>query len=813
MASKSTIEVRILGDNKGLKDSLDDSESKIGAFAGNAGKIAAAAAVAVGGAVVVALGKGFTDALAAQDNDALIAARLGLDPARAAELGDVAASAYRNAWGDSLAATTDTVTALAGSFEGLNDTSLENLTGQAIALGDVFGIDVAQGVQTASELVSSGLVASADEAFDLLTRGLQEMPPAIRDELLAASNEYGDFFADLGISGDTAFAKLTEFAEGGVYGIDKFGDALKELTIRGTDMSTASVAAYEAAGLSAEDMSQRFLAGGDVARGALEETAAGLLSIEDPVERANAAIALFGTPLEDLSVTEIPGFLEGLTDMSSGLGDVQGAAQDMADTVGGTTSAKLESFKRRALGGLADFAANNLLPPFESFLEWSEENWPNIRDAVTDAFDAVVDAWDRYGQPVFDGIVDVGGTVVAFFEESWPKVQDAVVATFDWVRNNKDVVIGALIGIGVAVATILVPAFVAWAASATAAAAATLVAAAPFIAVGAALAAVGAAAVWAYQNVDWFRDAVDTVARFFVDTVWPILQDTWAIIVEVVTAIVSTIRENWDTIQAVTTAVFDAIWGYLEAIWNTIYGLVDGYITAVRGIIQTITSLIRGDWEGVWNGIKTFIDGIWTAIKAVVTGAIDVVKNYLSTAMGIISEAWSTVWSGISTAVSDTWNGITGFVSDGIDDIVGFITGLPGRVASGIGSGFNALWENFRSVINRIIDGINSISLPGVTIGGWDPPGPGPTIPSFTTPTIDPFPYIPRFHSGIDRVPGRPGSEMLAILQAGERVTPANENVMGAGGPITLIIEGRPFSAMIAEHESAQVAELMAGVR
>lgn len=815
MASKSTIEVKILGDNRGLSSSLDESESKIGTFASNAGKLAAGAALAVGGAVVVALGKGFTDALGAQDNNALIGAQLGLDPKAAAEIGDAAAGAYRDAWGSSLEEVSNTAVAITKGFTGPLGGSLETLTGQAQAMAQTFGVDVTAAVQTASEMVSAGLVSDAESAFDLLTAGLQKMPVAIRDELLEASNEYGTFFSSLGLTGNEAFGILVKGAENGVYGIDKAGDAIKEFTIRSTDMSSSTADAYAAIGEDSWEMANAILAGGDQARGAFDDIIGGLLAMEDPAAQAQAAIALFGTPLEDIGVSEIPDFLAALQSGAGGMGDFTDAADTMADTVGGTTSSKLEAFKRKALGGLADFAANNLLPPFESFLAWSEKNWPKIQETVEDAFESVKKNWERYGQPVFDAVVDAGEDVVDFFVDNWPKVQETVAEVFDWIKNNKDVVIGALVGLGVAVATILVPAFIGWAASATAAAAATLIAIAPFVAVGAAVAAIGAAAVWAYQNVDWFRDAVDAVARFFVDTVWPILQQTWQVITDVVTGIVATVRENWDTIEAIVTTVLDAVWGHVEAVWNAIYGIVDGYITAVRGVIQVVTSLIRGDWEGVWDGIKKFIDGIWTTIKAIVVGAIDIVKNYLSTVMGVISDAWSTIWGGIATRVSNVWQSIKGYVETGIDAVVGFIGGLPGRVASAVGDGFSAIWNKFRDVVNRIIRTWNSLAFKFPQFDGdWNGPLPGGgfTVGGWSLSVRGSGLALPEFHNGIDRVPGRRGAEMLAILEAGERVIPADQNIAG-GGPITLIIEGRPFTAMIAEHENAQVAELMAGAR
>src|SRR5262245_32339524 len=61
MSRGGTITVRLLGDNKNLKDTLDDSESRVGKFASNFGKTlaagAAASAVAVGAGIAASVGQ------------------------------------------------------------------------------------------------------------------------------------------------------------------------------------------------------------------------------------------------------------------------------------------------------------------------------------------------------------------------------------------------------------------------------------------------------------------------------------------------------------------------------------------------------------------------------------------------------------------------------------------------------------------------------------------------------------------------------------------------------------------------------------
>ena len=61
-----------------------------------------------------------------------------------------------------------------------------------------------------------------------------------------------EHFGALGLSGEEAYAILGQADD--QFELDKTGDALKELSIRATDMSTASVEAYEAMGLFAPNV-------------------------------------------------------------------------------------------------------------------------------------------------------------------------------------------------------------------------------------------------------------------------------------------------------------------------------------------------------------------------------------------------------------------------------------------------------------------------------------------------------------------------------------------------------------------------------
>jgi hypothetical protein len=403
---QAKVRAKTAGDQAGdaFGDSLLPEAERAGEEAGekagdglkNKGALAAAAAgAAVGAAFVEAL-----DVDAAADK---LVAQLGANAVQAERYGRVAGNLYAGAWGDSMDHVNEAIGAVVSSIDGMDDASgrqLGRLTSRALDFATAFEVDVTRSVQVADTLIESKLAKNGLRAFDLLTRGAQKVPSALREDLMDAVEEYGQFFASLGYTGPQAFALLVDASEKGIYGLDKAGDAVKEFTIRATDGSKASKDAYALIGLSAEDMSSKILQGGDDAQRATQKVIDGLLGIEDPSQRAQAAIALFGTPLEDLNVRDIPDFLRNLQGTSDAMDGVRGSSKRMSDQLNGNTRTDLTSFTRTMKTELVDYMEDKVIPVLEDdvipavkrFGDWFEKDGgPALRD-FKDDLDPVIDA-------------------------------------------------------------------------------------------------------------------------------------------------------------------------------------------------------------------------------------------------------------------------------------------------------------------------------------------------------------------------------------------------------------------------------------
>ncbi len=400
---------------------VEQSGAAGGAGFGETLKAGVATAMVAVGAIVAA---GFAEALDQSRLESKLAAQLDLTKEESARVGGVAGDLFADAYGDSFETVNTAVGSVMSSIGGMAEASegeLKTATAEALNFAEAFDIDVTRAAQSAGVAINSGLAEDATEAFDLMTGAASKVPAHLREGVLDAADEYGQFFHTLGFSGEEAFSVLVDGAKKGEFGIDKAGDAIKEFTILSTDMSTASQAAYETIGLDAHDMANAILAGGDSAKDATQQIIDGLLGVPDPADQASAAIALFGTPLEDLNVKDIPDFLESLKGASGSMDDFEGAAKRTGETLRDNAGTQVEAFRRSVQQDIVDFLGGTVIPGIIDF-----------KAQFQDVFGSIWEEAGAGGQEGVDRLVNffqiLGQRLVEKIVEFAPKAADALVS-------------------------------------------------------------------------------------------------------------------------------------------------------------------------------------------------------------------------------------------------------------------------------------------------------------------------------------------------------------------------------------------------
>jgi hypothetical protein len=177
------------------------------------------------------------------------------------------------------------------------------------------------------------------------------------------------------------------------------------------------------------------------------------------------------------------------------------------------------------------------------------------------------------------------------------------------------------------------------------------------------------------------------------------------------------------------------------ATWAEQLSLITPLLTAMIGVTSLVTV---AQWA--WNAAQLASPTTWIVLGIVALIAVIVllVKNW-----DTVAAAAGKAWDWIKKKAADAW---------------GYLKTIPGKVKDHFAAVGRSLSAPFKAAFNAISDAWNgTVGRLSWSVPGWVPGIGGNNISA---------PRLPKFHSG-GMVPGAPGSEMLAILQAGEEVIPA----------------------------------------
>ena len=701
----------------GMFDDLSGKAGKLGGalkdVVGKVGPLAAGIAGAASIGEVISLGQEAASSIEGLNRE------LGLTGDEARVMGDEVGEVLRSGVVGSAEEAADAVGALKSNFKDLSDEDLSELADNFAGFAQTFDIDIAEATQTAGQLLTNGLAGDAEEAADLMTAAMQRMPKAMRDELPELTNEYGTFFSSLGYSGEDMMGMFVNMSEQGKIAMDKLGDSLKEAGIRATDLGdSGAVEALEKIGLGADDIQNRLLAGGDTAKEAFQEMVGAIQSVEDPAERAEAAVALIGTPLEDLNKAELDGFLGTLSGGAEAMEGFEGSSQELSDSIANSLQGRIDALKGTVqdLAGDAfmavwDVVQNDVIPAFKSFGDWVKRNqtWlgplvATITGAVTawGAWTLAVKGWQAATkiatavQVAFNAVMSanpimlvvtavaalVAGLVyfftqtetgkelwekfTSFLKDAWQSVSEKFSEGIDWISEKW----GALTSfMGELWGTIKTTVFDAWT-----------------------------------NTVQGVRDGWD-IFTGAISGAWTWLKDTlvnvWATVRDAVFVAfewyINRLKANFELVTGALSAAWTWLKDMLLAVWYTIR---DAVFTAFNNAIENVRNIfdnVTGAISGAWTWLKDQLHAGWTWIKENVFDAIgrglDQVKGWFESAVDGITRIWDKIRSAAAKPVKfvvDTvfnngirkaWNAVAKFV--GLDELNKVELGDLGNFASG----------------------------------------------------------------------------------------------------------------------------------
>lgn len=247
----------------------------------------------------------------------------------------------------------------------------------------------------------------------------------------------------------------------------------------------------------------------------------------------------------------------------------------------------------------------------------------------------------------------------------------------------------------------------------------------------AAIFALGAALVYAYNQVSWFRDMVNQAWQMLtagfqavVAYLQPAVQAVVTFIVQqwqkIVTwwqtngqAIIQVVQTVWNFITQVISIAMQTLIPIIQAAWNVIVTIiktaweivktvVSAALTVILNLISLFANLLTGNWRGAWENLKvivsTVLSAIWSLVKSVFLG----INNTVLSALNLIRTTFSSVWNGIKALVSTILNAILNNLKSIFSSAVSFISNVMNSLRNAISNGFNAAVNTIKNAGNTI---------------------------------------------------------------------------------------------------------------
>lgn len=505
---------------------------------------------------------------------------------------DMINDVYKDNFGESINDVAEAMATVNQNMSYLDDSALQRCTEYAYTLSDTFGVDVAESTRAADSLIKNYGV-SAREAFNLMTQGMQS-GLNFSDELFDNIDEYSVQFKKLGLDAEDMFSVFANGAQNGAFNLDKIGDAVKEFSIRAIDGSDTTKRGFEALGMNADEMAQKFGAGGKTAKEAFNEVIEGLASMDDPVAQSAAGVNLFGTMWEDLG----PQVITSMSTASDAIDKSRESVEGLVNVKYDTLSGALEGLWRTIQVDVLQPIGNQLIPYVTKGI------------SVTQKF---TDKWNKLGPATQKTVVKFAAVAASV---------GPVLMGFGKISTGISTVISNFGKVGGAITRLT---------GASGFSGIAKIMTGPF---GIAAAAVAAAAILIYKNWDRIAPILQKIGQRFADF-WKTVQPQLEPFINLVKEVASYLKE---TLEPAFKIVWKAAGDYVVKFFDGVSVIIDGVLGVFEGVITFLTGVFQGNWEKAWNGIVQAVGSIFGTLESLVKTPLNAVINLVNKAIGAINK-------------------------------------------------------------------------------------------------------------------------------------------------------------------------------
>ena len=479
-----------------------------------------------------------------------------------------------------------------------------------------------------------------------------------------------------------------------------------------------------------------------------------------------------GMPIETIAeaITETAKCGTVTGDLSRALVEAGVSEEDFNEKLAAcNTEAEREKLIRETLTGLYAESAANYEENNKKVLEQRDAQaaLQEKLAAVGEALAPIITAFTSFAADALAIVEPYISSLAELLLPALKTILDNVVVALQnaaqWITENKTLLEGIAIAIGIVVAAIGMYNAVA--------------------AIKAGMAALEVASVWGLVS------AYAAQATAMLGAIAPYL-----LIAAAIAAIILIIL-NWGEVWEWIKGVAATCWEAIKATWEVVSewfskNVVEPVQNAFSGIEEWFSELFKNAWQSVqnaWNGAAKWFSGVWDNIKKAFSNVGTWFKDIFQTAWTNIQKVFSYVasffggvWDAIKKIFSDVGTAIANGIKGAVSGAVNVILGAAVNIINGFISAINFAIDIINGIPGVSITRLNKLSVPAMAKGG--------VVDSATLALI-----------------GENGKEAVLPLENNleyldKLAGMINERMNGGNRPIVLNVDGKRFAEISVEN-------------
>lgn len=210
----------------------------------------------------------------------------------------------------------------------------------------------------------------------------------------------------------------------------------------------------------------------------------------------------------------------------------------------------------------------------------------------------------------------------------------------------------------------------------------------------------------------WVRMAVTAMARAAVMAAsWIVAMGPIGWVTAAVVGLVVLIIANWDKVKERTVAAWSAVTSFISDAWSNIVSTVSSWIARAIAFVLNGWNRAKSVTSSAWSSLVSTIASFIAKAISWVAGIPGRVLSALGNLGGLLLNSGRALVDGFLSGIKGTWSKITGFVKDGMQKLRNLWPFSPAKEGPFAGSGYvthsgKALTSDFAGSLRKGMPGV-----------------------------------------------------------------------------------------------------------